>query len=86
MESARSMRLHVGFPLQFWVDVVDIIVYLIKRGPSRSLDGGIPKEAWTSKKVKYSLFKTFGCETFVHIDKENRRKLEEKAKKCTFIG
>jgi hypothetical protein len=30
--------------------------------------------------------KTFGCESFVHIDKENRTKLEEKSKKCTFIG
>jgi hypothetical protein len=30
--------------------------------------------------------KTFGCEAFVHIDKENRTKLEEKSKKCTFIG
>jgi hypothetical protein len=30
--------------------------------------------------------KTFGCEAFVHIDKENRKKLESKSKKCTFIG
>jgi hypothetical protein len=30
--------------------------------------------------------KTFGCESFVHIDKENRTKLEAKSKKCTFIG
>jgi hypothetical protein len=28
----------------------------------------------------------FGCEEFVHIDRENRTKLEEKSKKCTFIG
>jgi transposase InsO family protein len=42
MECARSMRLHAGFPLQFWADVVDIVVYLIKRGPSSSLNGGIP--------------------------------------------
>jgi hypothetical protein len=26
MERARSLRLHVGFPLQFWEDVVDNIV------------------------------------------------------------
>jgi hypothetical protein len=50
------------------------------------LDGGIPEEAWTGKKVNYSFLKTFGCEAFVHIDKENRTKLEEKSKKCTFIG
>ena len=53
MERARSMRLHARFPLQFWVDVVDIVVYLINRGPSSSLDGGIPEEAWTCKKVNY---------------------------------
>jgi hypothetical protein len=42
MEHARSMRLHTGFPLQFWADAVDIVVYLINRGPSSSLDGRIP--------------------------------------------
>jgi hypothetical protein len=42
MESARSMRLHYGLPLQFWEDVVNIVVYLIHKGPSISLDGGIP--------------------------------------------
>ena len=53
MERVRCMRLHVGFPLQFWEDNVDIFVYLINREPSSSLDGGIPKEAWTDKKVNY---------------------------------
>ena len=70
MESERSMRLHVGFPLQFWADVVDIVIYLINKGPSISLDGRIPKKAWKSKKVNYSFLNTFGCESFVHIDKK----------------
>jgi hypothetical protein len=86
MEHARSMRLHAGFPLQFWEDAIDTVVYLIKKGPSISLDGRIPEEAWIGKKVNYSFLKTFGCEAFVHIDKENRIKLEAKSKKCTFIG
>jgi hypothetical protein len=86
MECARSMRLHADLPIQFWADVVDTVVYLINRGPSISLDGRIPEEEWTGKKVNYSFLKTFGCEAFVHIDKENRTKLEEKSKKCTFIG
>jgi transposase InsO family protein len=68
MEHARSMIFHVGFPLQLWEDVLDNVVYLNK-GPSSSLDGGIPEEEWTSKKVNCSFFKTFGCEEFVHIDK-----------------
>jgi hypothetical protein len=49
------------------------------------LNGGIPEEEWNGKKVKYCFLRTFGCEAFVHIDKENRTKLEEKSKKCTFI-
>jgi hypothetical protein len=69
MDHARSMRLHAGFPLQFREDIVDIVIYLIKKGPSRYLDGGIPEEAWTGKKVNYCFLKTFGCEAFSHIDK-----------------
>ena len=30
--------------------------------------------------------RTFGCEAFVHINKENRTNLEANSKKCTFIG
>ena len=80
------MRLHAGLHLLFWIDAVDIVVYLINKGPSSSLDCGIPQEAWTYKKVNYSFLRTFGCEAFVNIDKENRTKLEAKSKKCTFIG
>ena len=58
MERARCMRLHAGFPLQFWVDVVDTTIYLINKGPSSSLYGGIVEEAWTSKKVNYSFLRT----------------------------
>ena len=50
------------------------------------MDGGIPEEAWTGKNINYSFLKPFGCEAFVHINKENRTKLEAKSKKCTFIG
>ena len=39
-----------------------------------------------SKQVKYSFLRTFGCEAFVHIDKDDKTKLEAKSKKCTFIG
>ena len=86
MERARCMRLHAGLPLQFWVDAVNVVVYLINRGPSSALDGGILEEAWTGKQVKYSFLIIFGCEAFVHIDKDDRTKLEAKYKKCTFIG
>jgi hypothetical protein len=86
MECARRMRLHVGLPLKFSADVVHAIFYLINRGPSNPLDGGIPEEAWMGKKVNHSFLKNFGCESFVHVDIENRTKLEATSKNFTFIG
>ena len=64
MEHARSIRLNVGMPLNMWVEAINIVVYLINRGPSNPLGYGIPKEAWTVKKVSYSFLKTFNCEAF----------------------
>lgn len=85
MECVRSMRLHAGLPLNFWEDVVHTVVYLINRAPSNPLDGGIPKEAWMGKKVNYSFMRTFGCEAFIHVDIENRTKLEAKSKSVTSL-
>ena len=82
MERTRSMRLHVGLPLNMWVEAVNIVLDLINRGPSTPLGYGIPKEAYTSKKVSSSFLKTFSCEAFAHIDSENKTKLEAKSKKC----
>jgi hypothetical protein len=45
MVCARSMRLHSGLSLQFQEDVANTVIYLIRRGPSSSLGGGIPEEA-----------------------------------------
>ena len=50
MERARSMRLHVGLPLNMWVEAINTIVYLINRGPSTPLGCGIPEEAWTVRR------------------------------------
>ncbi len=84
LEYARSMRLHARLPLQFWVDAIDTAIYLINIGTSCALYGGIPEKAWRGKKVNYYFLKNVGCEAFVHVDKENRTKLEGKSKKCTF--
>ena len=86
MERARSMRLHVGLPLNMWVKAINTIVYFINRGLSTPLSCCILKEAWTGKKVSYSFLKTFSCQVFSHIDSGNRTKLEAKLKKCVFFG
>ena len=60
--------------------------YLINRSPTIALDGGIPEEVWMGKKVNYSHLKNFGCQSFLHIPKENRTKLDDKSMKCILGG
>ena len=53
LKRARSMRIHAGLPLNLCTNAIDIAIYLINRGPSMALDGGIPEEMWIGKKVNY---------------------------------
>jgi hypothetical protein len=43
-------------------------------------------EAWTGKKPSLEHLRVFGCDAYVHVPKENRSKLDNKAEKCIFIG
>ena len=86
LEKVRSMLSNSGLEKHFWAKVVRTACYLIKRSPTTTLDGGIPEEVWTGKKVNYSHLKIFGCEAFVHIPKEHRIKLDDKSMKCIFLG
>jgi hypothetical protein len=45
-----------------------------------------PHEAWTSKKPSLVHLRVFGCDTYVHVLKEKRSKMDNKTKKCIFIG
>jgi hypothetical protein len=47
---------------------VNIVVYLINRGPSNPLGCVILEEAWIGKNVSYSFLETFGYEAFAHAD------------------
>ena len=85
-EQAKSMRLHSGLPKMFWADAVNIAVYLTNRGPSVPLEHRLPEEVWSGKEVSLNNLKVFCCVSYVHIESNDRSKLDAKAKKCFFIG
>jgi hypothetical protein len=65
---------------------VCIACYLVNQSPSSILDDKTPHEVWTGKKPSLEHLRVFGCDAYVHVPKENRSKLDNKAKKCIFIG
>lgn len=85
VERARSMRLHVGLPNQFWANVVNTTSYLLNWGPSVPLDGGLPEEAWTKNEVNIKYLRVFGRMAYVHVDVDQWDKLDSKSKRCLFI-
>ncbi|KAE8728454.1 FACT complex subunit SPT16-like [Hibiscus syriacus] len=85
-ERARNMRIHAGLPKFLWAEAINTAAYLINRGPSVPLDGGIPEEAWSKKEINLSRLRVFGCISYVHINSAERSKLDVKSNKCVFVG
>jgi hypothetical protein len=52
---------------------------------SSTLVNMTPHEVWYGKKHFLSHIKVFGCDAFVHVSKEKRRKMDKKVVKCIFI-
>ena len=85
------MGIHVGLSKQFWADAVNTAIYLIKKGLSVPLGGGLPEEAWTGTEVNLTHLKIFGCIPFMFtltmwINSVDGTKLDAKSLKCTCIG
>nr|MCH9869272.1 hypothetical protein [Serratia marcescens] len=79
LERARCMRLHAGLPLRWWMTAVTTAAYLINRSPSSALEGGIPEEMWSGKRVNYAYLKVYGCIAYSLIDPADRKKLDAKS-------
>ena len=86
VESIRSMLADSKLPHRFWAEALSTAAYLINRSPTRALDNMTPFEAWYGKKPNVNHLRVFGCSAYTHVPKDERKKLDPKAKKCIFLG
>jgi hypothetical protein len=61
-------------------------VDLINLSPLVPLNFDIPQRVWTGKDVSFEHLRVFGCRAFVHVPRDERSKLDNKAKQCIFLG
>ena len=85
-ESARSMLHDAELPYSFWAEAVATAVILRNRSPTVSVENETPYESFNGRKPDVSHLKVFGCDAYMHIPKEDRKKWDPKSKKCIFIG
>ena len=86
VETARSMLVNANLPHRFWAEALSTATYLRNRSPTKAVWGMTPHEAWTGEKPRVDALRVFGCQAFVHIPKDERKKLDSKSRKCILLG
>jgi hypothetical protein len=54
--------------------------------PTKSVKNRAPQEPWTSMKHNVVHLNCFGCVAYAHVPNELRKRLDNKGKKCIFVG
>ena len=86
VETTRSMLGYSKLPPKFWAEALSTAVYLRNRSPTKAVEGMTPFEAWVGEKPNVGHLRTFGCVAYAHVAKDERKKLDAKARKCVFLG
>ena len=86
MEMARCMVKSQALPHSFWLEAVMCATYVLNRCPTKALQSITPYEAWHGRKPSISHLRVFGCLAYAMVPVQQRRKLDDKAVKCTFVG
>ena len=86
VESVRAMLADAKLPHKFWAETLSTAVYLRNRSPTTAVKGKAPFEAWTGEKPNIKHLRVFGCEAYAHVPKDERKKLDSKARKCILLG
>ena len=69
----------------YWAKAVDTACYVMNKLSMSDLVDKTCYEAWASKSPSLAHLRVFGCDAFVHIPKEKRKKLKNKLEKCIFV-
>lgn len=87
VERARAMLQDSGIEKFFWEQAIQTAAFLVNRSPTNALDANkTPFEMWESRKPDVSKLRAFGCRVFVHVPKENRKKLDAKSWQGLLLG
>ena len=86
MNVVRSMLNENQVPKAFWHEAVRWCVHIQNQCPIVAVENKIPEEAWSGEKPVVEYFRIFGCVAHVHVPNQRRSKLDDKTRKCVFLG
>ena len=86
VEMVRCMLADAQVPKTFWAEALSTACYIRNRSPTKAVPGQTPYEALYGDKPTVGHFRVFGCTAYAHIAKDERQKLDDKSRKCIFLG
>lgn len=85
--ACRAFLLQTGLGPEWWGEGISTVVYIYNRTPHSSIKFKIPILIWTEKEtLDLSHLRAPGCEAYVFVPKEKRKKLEPTAKRMLLLG
>lgn len=76
----------VGLPHTFWTEAVNTAAYFVNMSHNTSIKFKTPFELWYKRLCHYSMLRVFYYDVYALTTKDNRIKLDPKAKKYVFLG
>ena len=86
LEVARSMTVTIATPHFLWTKSINTAAFLLNRSPAIANPKVTPFQRLFSKILDISFLRIFGSKVYVWIEKDQREKLEAKAKPGLFVG
>lgn len=85
VEAARSLLHAKHLDLELWGEAVACSVYILNRVSTKAAPN-TPYQNWFGTKPDIAGLRIFGSQAFIHVPKEERRKLDSKSIPCIFVG
>jgi hypothetical protein len=82
---AQSMIRQASLPKSYWALAMAAAVHVRNRVPSSGA-GGVPFTLATGRRADLSSMRVYGCPAYVHVDKSQRRELDDRAWMGVFVG
>lgn len=73
-------------PKQFWIEVDAYEIYHLNRCPTKGFEFMTPYEVWRDWTPSIKHLRVLGSITYTYVPSELYKKLNDKCKKCIFIG
>ena len=86
MNMVRIMLKSKRLSIEFWIEYVACLVYIMNMSPTKNVKNRVPQESWSHMKWSVLHFKVFRCVAHAHVPGDLRRKVDDKSEKCIFIG